>query len=114
MVGCGKSGTSGNSTGASVAGSVQSGQRTVATVKAKFEANGYTVTSSTQMGVSVLIAAKGADMITVSFFPDVATATSSLPTYQSAASAVGQTCKRDGAIIYYGTASAVAIYDQLL
>jgi hypothetical protein len=87
--------------------------KTASQITSAFQTAGYNVQSQTIAGMSALVAVKGVNTLTVITFPSVALATEAKPTYDAAAQAMGQTCKRDGKNVYYGTAAAVAVYDAI-
>ena len=87
--------------------------KSVEQVTSTFEDAGYKVASQTVSGISALVAIKGTDTLTVLFYDNTKQATESKSTWDTAAKAVGYTCKQDNNNIYYGSAAAIAIYDGI-
>ena len=84
-----------------------------AQIKTALQNAGYTVDDESAGGITVLVATKGLDMLQVMIFPSAALATEAKSTYDIAASMLGQTCKRDKNIVYYGTTAAIAVFDNI-
>ena len=86
---------------------------TAAQIKTALGTAGYTVDDESAAGITVLVAIKGIDMLQVVIFPSVALAIEAKSTYDIAANILGQTCKRDKNIIYYGTTAAITAFESI-
>jgi beta-glucanase (GH16 family) len=92
--------------------------KTLNEIEDLFKAAGYTVTRSSRLGLGILvdtiIAQKGSDKIEIGQFLTKETAGFAKINFDSYAyaSGLGPTCEQDNEILYFGTSSAIAVYES--
>ena len=90
--------------------------KTRAQVQAAFEAQGYTTTKSqdiASMGMPAYTFEKGNEQMVAIFFTDEAVATIAKSQYDDIATGLHYVCKQDGRILYYGTTSAMQLFEGI-
>ncbi|MDR2962032.1 MAG: Ig-like domain-containing protein [Bacteroidales bacterium] len=89
---------------------------TRAQVQAAYEAQGYTTTITQDIasaGMPAYLFENGDDVVQFIFFTNETIAATLKPQFDNLAQTNGFTCKQDGRILYYGTATAEAIYEGM-
>ena len=90
--------------------------KTKAQVKSAFETAGYTETYDFGVATAFMPAytyKKGSDNFTAIFCTNTDIAVTVKPVFDGKAQASGFMCRQDGRILYYGTATSVAIFEAI-